>query len=66
MVPDSGFRKIGKMDAIQISDLKLHLSYHGHVDVGGVELHVDLLVDGSLGVGVEVLSNLGRHFESFS
>ena len=49
------------MDAIQISDLKLHLSYHGHVDVGGVELHVDLLVDGSLGGGVEVLSDFRGH-----
>ena len=33
-------------------------THHGHVDVAGVELHVDLLVDESLRVGVEVVPDL--------
>ena len=41
-------------------------SYHGKVDVAGVHLHVDLLVDVSLAVGVEVLADLGQgHLEDF-
>ena len=40
-------------------------THHGEVDVGGVELHVDLLVDEGLGVGVEVLADLGlRHLDA--
>ena len=34
---------------------------HGHVDVAGVELHVDLLVDQSLALLLEVLSDAGSH-----
>ena len=34
--------------------------YHGEVDVGGVELHVDLLVDEGLAVLVVVLPDLGH------
>ena len=34
--------------------------YHREVDIGGIELHVDLLVDKCLTVGVEVLLNF-RH-----
>lgn len=34
---------------------------HGQVDVGGVQLQVDLPVDGSLAVLVVVLSHLGTH-----
>ena len=34
---------------------------HGHVDVAGVELHVDLLIDQSLALLLEVLSDPGNH-----
>ena len=34
---------------------------HGQVDIAGVELHVDLLVDESLGLFVVVLPDLGSH-----
>ena len=41
-------------------------NYHGEVNVAGVELHVDLLVDQSLGLGVVVLADDGkRHLEVF-
>ena len=40
--------------------LKLWQCYHGEVDVGGVELHVDLLVDEGLAVLVVVLPDLGH------
>lgn len=36
-------------------------TYHGQVDVGGVQLQVDLPVDGSLAVLVEILSHLRAH-----
>ena len=37
-------------------------AYHGEIDIGGVELHVDLLVDQSLTILMVVLSDLGhRH-----
>lgn len=36
-------------------------SYHRQVDVGGIQLQVDLPVDCSLAVLVEVLSDLGTH-----
>ncbi len=39
--------------------------YHRQVDVVGVELHVDLLVDSGLAVGVEVLSDSGSHDDDF-
>ena len=35
-------------------------AYHGEIDIGGVELHVDLLVDQSLTILMVVLPNLGR------
>lgn len=41
------------------------MCYHGEIDVAGGQLHVDLLVDQSLAVIVEVLANerhLGRFF----
>jgi hypothetical protein len=41
------------------------MCYHGEIDVAGGQLHVDLLVDQSLAVVVEVLANerhLGRVF----
>merc|ERR1711942_268737 len=34
---------------------------HGQVDIAGIELHVDLLVDESLALLVVVLSDLGSH-----
>ena len=37
-------------------------NYHGHVDVGGGELHVDLLVDESLAVIVVVHAD-DRHLD---
>jgi hypothetical protein len=33
------------------------MCYHGEIDVAGGQLHVDLLVDQSLAVIVEVLAN---------
>ena len=37
-------------------------AYHGEIDIGGVELHVDLLVDQSLTILMVVLPDLGhRH-----
>ena len=47
-------KKISRMS------LNTTFSHHGEVDVGGIELHVDLLVDVGLGVGVEVLADLGH------
>ena len=41
------------------------LTHHCHVDVAGVELHVDLLVDHSLRVGVKVNPDTGSHFFIF-
>lgn len=38
-----------------------HGSYHGQVDIGGVQLQVDLPVDGSLAVLVEIVSHLRAH-----
>ncbi len=35
--------------------------YHFQIDVAGVELHVDLLVDEGLALLGEVLANLGSH-----
>merc|ERR1719436_495163 len=34
---------------------------HGHVDIAGVQLHVDLLVDQGLAVLLVVLPDAGRH-----
>jgi len=39
---------------------------HGEIDVAGVELHVDLLVDEGLAVLVEVLPDLGSHLATWS
>ena len=39
-------------------------SYHGHVNVAGIELQVDLLVYLSLAVRMVVLATRIRHFES--
>lgn len=36
-------------------------SHHGQVDVGSVQLQVDLPVNGRLAVLVEILSHLSRH-----
>merc|ERR1719186_1797172 len=38
---------------------------HGEIDIAGVELHVDLLVDQGLALLVVVLSDLGSYLESF-
>ena len=35
--------------------------YHGEIDVAGIELHVDLLVDQGFAVLMVVLTNLGTH-----
>ena len=43
----------------------IDLAHHCHVDVAGVELHVDLLVDHSLRVGVKVNPDTGSHFFIF-
>merc|ERR1719495_1860552 len=38
------------------------ITSHGHVDIASVELHVDLLVTPSPGVGVNVNPDTGSHF----
>ena len=43
--------------------LTLALSYHREVDIASIELHVDLLVDQSLALLLEVLSDTGSHFK---
>jgi len=49
-------------EAVQCNVIAIKVSSHGHVDVAGMELHVDLLVDQGFGVGVEVDADLGeRH-----
>lgn len=45
-----------------LAECTLMESHHGQVDVGGVQLQVDLPVDGGLAVLVEVLSHLRSHF----
>jgi len=47
-------------EPVQGNVVAVKVGGHGHVDVAGVELHVDLLVDQSLGVGVEVGADLGH------
>ena len=37
------------------------LPYHGEIDIAGIELHVDLLVDEGLTLLVVVLPDLGSH-----
>jgi len=39
----------------------LTLSHHGEVNIAGIELHVDLLVDQCLTLLMVVLSDLGCH-----
>lgn len=39
-----------------------NISYHGEINIRGIELKVYLSVDGGLAVLVEVLSDLRRHF----
>ena len=34
-------------------------TYHGHVDIAGMQLHVDLLVDESLAGGMVVCADFG-------
>lgn len=36
-------------------------AYHGHVDIAGIQLHVDLLVDGGLTVLMVVLADKAGH-----
>lgn len=36
-------------------------AYHGHVDIAGIQLHVDLLVDGGLAVLMVVLADNAGH-----
>merc|ERR1712098_1002907 len=43
--------------------IPVKVGVHGHVDVAGVELHVNLLVDQSLALLLEVLSDTGSHFK---
>merc|ERR1712020_827621 len=47
-----------------VSDvISVEVVSHGHVDVAGVQLHVDLLVDQGLAVLLVVLSDAGGHVE---
>merc|ERR1719232_2246099 len=41
-------------ESVQCNVIAIKVGSHGHVDVAGMKLHVDLLVDQGLGVGVEV------------
>ena len=41
--------------------VKCYLPYHGEIDIAGIELHVDLLVDEGLTLLVVVLPDLGSH-----
>jgi len=61
------FAKSPKILTKSISDFEATLnSYHRHVDIAGMEFHVDLLVDQGLGVGVEVGADLGDgHLDVF-
>merc|ERR1712142_706110 len=45
--------------------ITIKITGHSHVDIAGIELHVDLLVEHSLGVGVKVNSDFGSHFFSW-
>ena len=47
----------------QKKNLKKIVPYHREIDIAGIELHVDLLVDESLGLLVEVHTDpaVGRH-----
>lgn len=38
-------------------------AYHGHVDIAGIQFHVDLLVDGGLTVLMVVLADLAGHLD---
>ena len=40
------------------------LTYHGEIDIAGIELHVDLLVDEGLTLLVVVLPDLGSHADA--
>ena len=40
-------------------------THHCHVGVAGKQFQVDLLVDHSFGVGVEIQPDLGRHLAFF-
>merc|ERR1712227_973325 len=51
----------GKAGVCRVVPVKVGV--HGHVDVAGVELHVDLLVDQSLALLLEVLPDAGSHLE---
>lgn len=46
------------VEAGQCDIIAIEVEGHGHVDVTGVQFHVDLLVQGSLSLLVKVLSNL--------
>ena len=41
--------------------VKCYLPYHGEIDIAGIKLHVDLLVDEGLTLLVVVLPDLGSH-----
>ncbi len=42
---------------MNVNSVSLEVDYHGHVDVAGVQLHVDLLVDQSLADLSKVLAH---------
>ena len=50
---------------MEFDHLNIKVLYHGEIDIAGVELHVDLLVDQGLALLVVVLSDLRSHLESF-
>merc|ERR1711872_904265 len=41
--------------------ITVEIGRHGEIDVAGIELHVDLLVDQGFAVLMVVLTNLGTH-----
>merc|ERR1719445_2723384 len=53
-------KTLGKSFESDIITIKI--TSHSHVDIASIELHVDLLVNHSLGVGVKVDPDTGSHF----
>ena len=54
----TNFKKTGK-GSWQTLKKNVENTYHGHVDIAGMQLHVDLLVDESLAGGMVVCADFG-------
>merc|ERR1712062_941802 len=53
-------------EAMKSHVIPVEVASHCHVGVAGKQFQVDLLVDHSFGVGVEIQPDLGRHLAFFS